>query len=84
MPYAILQKEKVMPPVIDPIKCIACGQCVDVCSEDVYFGSENGKVPLVAYPDVCFHCNCCVQECPVEAINLRIPLPQMLLYRREG
>ena len=73
-----------MPPVIDPEKCTACGTCVDVCSEDVYFGSETGETPRVTYPEVCFHCNCCVQECPSEAISLRIPLPQMLLCKREG
>ena len=73
-----------MPPVIDEIKCTGCGTCVDVCSEDVYFGSEDGKTPVVTHPDVCFHCNCCVEECPVEAIRLRIPLPQMLLYKQGG
>jgi adenylylsulfate reductase, subunit B len=73
-----------MPPVIDREKCTGCGTCVDVCTEDVYFGSEAGATPLVSYPEVCFHCNCCVQECPSEAIRLRIPLPQMLLYKREG
>jgi adenylylsulfate reductase, subunit B len=73
-----------MPPVIDQEKCTGCGTCVDVCSEDVYFGSEEGATPLVSYPEVCFHCNCCVQECPTEAIRLRIPLPQMLLFKKEG
>lgn len=73
-----------MPPVIDQDKCTACGTCVDVCSEDVYFASEPGETPRVTYPDVCFHCNCCVQECPSEAIRLRIPLPEMLLFKREG
>ena len=72
-----------MPPVIDREKCTQCGTCTDVCTEDVYFGSEAGRLPTVAYPEFCFHCNCCVEECPVEAITLRIPLPQMLLYKRE-
>lgn len=73
-----------MPPVIDREKCTACGTCVDVCSEDVYFGSEPGETPQVTYPEVCFHCNCCVQECPSEALRLRIPLPQMLLFKQGG
>jgi adenylylsulfate reductase subunit B len=70
-----------MPPVIDETKCIACGTCADVCAEDVYFGSEDGKVPVPAYPDFCFHCNCCVEECPAQDIHLRVPLPLMLLYK---
>ncbi len=70
-----------MPPRIDETKCIQCGGCVDACAEDVYFGSEPGKTPVVSYPGFCFHCNCCVEECPSQAISLRIPLPEMLLYK---
>lgn len=70
-----------MPPLIDETKCTQCGICVDVCAEDVYFASEPGKIPAVSYPEFCFHCNCCVEECPVQAIHLRIPLPAMLLYK---
>ena len=70
-----------MPPVINEDTCTKCGKCFDICSEDVFFGSEKGTDPVVTYPEFCFHCNCCVDECPVEAIKLRIPLPQMLLYK---
>ncbi|MCS7280639.1 MAG: ferredoxin family protein [Desulfobacterota bacterium] len=73
-----------MPPVIEPELCSACGKCVDVCSEDVYFGSEKDSVPHVAYPEFCFHCRLCVEECPNGAIKLRIPLPLMLSYKRGG
>lgn len=70
-----------MPPLIDETKCSQCGTCVEVCAEDVYFGSEEGETPVVRYGDFCFHCNCCVEECPTQAITLRIPLPQTLLYK---
>jgi adenylylsulfate reductase subunit B len=70
-----------MPPHIDESKCVRCGFCTDVCAEDVYFGSEPGKIPIITYPGFCFHCNCCVEECPAKAIHLRIPLPEMLLYK---
>ena len=74
-----------MPPIIDPAKCTGCGICVDVCSEDVFFGSEKGKMPVVTYPEFCVHFNCCAYECPEEgAIKLRLPLPQMILYRKGG
>jgi adenylylsulfate reductase subunit B len=75
-------KEEIMPPVIDKNKCIVCGKCVDTCTEDIFFGSMNGEVPVITYPEACFHCNCCVGECPVEgAIRLRIPLPMMISYK---
>ena len=71
-----------MPPLIDKYKCTACGICVDVCPQDVYFGSKEGEVPDVTYPEECWHCDACVLECPVEgAVRLRIPLPAMILYR---
>jgi len=71
-----------MPPVIYTDKCTSCGKCVDVCPEDVFFGSKKKKVPVISYPHDCWHCNACVYECPVDgAIRLRIPLPMMVLYK---
>lgn len=71
-----------MPPVIEEGKCIRCGKCVDICSEDVFFGSKKGEIPLVSYPEECWHCNACVLDCAVQgAISLRIPLPMMIVYR---
>ena len=70
-----------MPPIIDPNKCNGCGRCVDICTEDVFFGSKPGEIPVVAYPDECVYFNCCVYECSVPgAIRLRIPLPMTVLY----
>ena len=71
-----------MPPIIDKEKCIDCGICVDVCPQDVYFGSKERETPVVSYPEECWHCDACVLECPVEgAVRLRIPLPAMILYK---
>ncbi|MBI2955513.1 MAG: ferredoxin family protein [Chloroflexi bacterium] len=76
-----------MPPVIDLNECIGCGKCVDVCSEDVFFGTKDfGKSiehkPVVTYPEVCWHCNLCVKACPVAgAIRLRIPLAMSVAYK---
>jgi adenylylsulfate reductase subunit B len=76
-----------MPPEIDYTKCTSCGRCVNVCAEDVFFGTrEFGKnkaeKPIVTYPEACFHCNLCVNECPVPgALKLRIPLTMMIAYK---
>jgi adenylylsulfate reductase subunit B len=71
-----------MPPVINKDKCINCGKCVDVCSEDVFFDSKQGEIPNITYPDECWHCSACVQECPVEgAIRIRIPLPMFMVHK---
>jgi len=71
-----------MPPVIDRSKCSGCGICVDICQMDVFFGSKNNEVPIISFPEECWHCNACVLECPVEGtIKLRIPLPLMVVYK---
>ena len=71
-----------MPPVLNRDICEGCGNCVDICQSDVFFGSRKGEVPSVSYPEECWHCNACVFECPVEgAIRLRIPLPMTILYK---
>ena len=71
-----------MPPVIVSEDCIRCNKCVEICSEDVFYGSKKGEVPKVTYPKECVHFNGCVSVCPVPgAIRLRIPLPMQLVYR---
>lgn len=71
-----------MPPIINKELCKKCGKCVEVCPLDVFYGSEKGQVPVVAYPDECWHENACVQECPVKgAIELRLPLQISVIYK---
>jgi len=72
-----------MPPIIHKEKCIACGVCVNVCPQDVFWGSKKKKTPVITYPDECWHCSSCVLDCPVEgAISLRIPFPMMMTYKQ--
>jgi NAD-dependent dihydropyrimidine dehydrogenase PreA subunit len=74
-----------MPPIIDETKCSHCGICVDMCTEDVFFGSKKKAPPQVTYPNECVYCNACVEECPVEgAIILRLPMPMMLMYKPDS
>lgn len=71
-----------MPPIINRERCTACNRCVDVCPQDVFWGSRKKEIPMISYGEECWHCNACVQECPEEgAVRLRIPLTAMLLYK---
>lgn len=69
-----------MPPIIDKEKCNACGLCADVCPTDVFYVAEKKTVPVVRYPEECWHCNSCVLDCKRSAVELRVPLPAMMLY----
>jgi adenylylsulfate reductase subunit B len=76
-----------MPPEIDFEKCTGCGTCVELCPLDVFFdtkghGKTKGKKPVVSHPEFCWHCNWCVNQCPVEgAVRLRTPLAMFLAYK---
>lgn len=70
-----------MPPVINKEKCQKCGLCAQICCMDVYGPAKAGVYPAVRYPEECWHCRACVMDCPVGAIDLRYPLPMMLLAR---
>jgi NAD-dependent dihydropyrimidine dehydrogenase PreA subunit len=75
-----------MPPEIDYEKCIACGDCRERCSEDVFFSQdsagEQGELrPRVTYPEACYHCYLCASGCPVGAIAIRTPLVMHVPYK---
>ena len=77
-----------MPPIINYETCEACGTCVNICSEDVFFGTKGfgkgkGVKPVITYPDICWHCNNCVNECPTNSITLLIPLSMHIAYREK-
>ena len=69
-----------MPPIINAKKCNACGVCSDICPTDVFYVAEKKTMPIVRYPEECWHCNSCVLDCKQKALSLRIPLPLMMLY----
>ena len=55
--------------------CNGCNNCVEVCQVDLFIPNPlKGKPPIVLFPEECWYCGSCVDECPNDgAINL-IPL----------
>ena len=70
-----------MPAIIDPGKCIRCGTCANICVTDCFAPYEKGELPVVRYPEECWHCRSCVMDCPAGAISLYYPLPISILYK---
>ncbi|MDP6176005.1 MAG: ferredoxin family protein [Rhodospirillales bacterium] len=75
-----------MPPKVDYDKCDGCRICVELCSEDVFFGTpglgaKKESPAVVSHPGLCWHCNWCVDLCPTDAIWLNIPLTMHIPYK---
>ena len=58
--------------------CSGCNLCVDVCPTDVMMPNpRKRKPPIVLYPEECWYCGSCVEECPRPgAISMMHPLSQ--------
>lgn len=56
-------------PVIDPMRCIGCGSCVNACPERTVLGLINHKAELVN-PTYCVGHGACKAACPEDAITL--------------
>ena len=65
--------------------CTGCNTCLEVCRSDVMLPNEvEGRPPLVAYPDECWFCGCCVGHCPSPgAISMNHPLSQRAGWKRK-
>jgi adenylylsulfate reductase subunit B len=71
-PDSVMTKEITMPPVIDHEKCTLCGTCSEHCPLDVIYMGE--KTVDVRYPDECWHCGVCRQDCSEGAVSIDFPL----------
>ena len=68
----------------DPERCVGCNLCVEVCRCDVLMPNpEEGKPPIVLYPDECWFCGCCVDDCPRGANRMHHPLNQKIAWKRK-
>ncbi len=54
--------------IIDFEKCISCGDCVEVCTEEVY-GLED-EVLVVINEENCIECDACAEICEFESITI--------------
>jgi NAD-dependent dihydropyrimidine dehydrogenase PreA subunit len=74
------------PVIFDPDICrTGCKICVDVCQMDVLIPNpETGKPPLRLFPDECWYCGTCVEDCPEPgAIRLNHPLINRVRWKRK-
>ena len=67
---------------IDEELCIGCYNCAGICRvQTILPNPEKGKPPIVAYPDECWYCGCCVESCPTGALQMRLPINQRILFK---
>ncbi|HEY4482306.1 MAG TPA: adenylylsulfate reductase [Candidatus Brocadiaceae bacterium] len=53
-------------------KGLAEARCERICPGDLCYRKENTKA-AIRDQSACWTCACCVKECPVQAIELRLP-----------
>ena len=74
-----------IPVTFDETKCIGCNICVNVCRMDVLAPNPiKGKPPIVVYPDECWFCATCVEDCPMGTNEFHHPLNQIVPWKRKA
>lgn len=78
--------------IFDPEACTGCANlkepmCVKACRTDMLFPNPvKGEPPIVAYPDECCECGCCVHACPKAlkgAIKMNWPVSKSVRWKRK-
>jgi NAD-dependent dihydropyrimidine dehydrogenase PreA subunit len=66
------------PVIFNEEACTGCNACVEVCLMEILEANpENGRPPLVKYPDECAYDGACWMQCPQQekgAIKIVPPL----------
>ena len=60
--------------------CKGCKRCYDICPMDIYEWDKAESLPVIAYPDECWHCGICERECPEVAIDIKTPFHQRFFW----
>ena len=88
--YIPIQAQSIV--TYDPDVCTGCRNlkepmCVKACRNDMLLPNpEKGKPPVVAYPDECCECGCCVHACPYAlkgAITMNWPIAALVRWKRK-
>ena len=53
---------------VDTEKCTGCGECVDICPDEVYELKDEKSVPVNA--EECSGCESCIEVCEQDAITV--------------
>ncbi|MBW1695764.1 MAG: 4Fe-4S binding protein [Deltaproteobacteria bacterium] len=53
---------------VDPEKCTGCGECVEICPEEVYELEDEKSVPVNV--EQCEGCESCLEVCEQDAITV--------------
>jgi NAD-dependent dihydropyrimidine dehydrogenase PreA subunit len=70
---------------INPDICDGCNTCIEACRTGVLVPNpEQGKPPIVLYPDECWFGGCCQAHCPKPgAIKFEHPLFRRVGWKRK-
>lgn len=55
---------------IDPVRCVGCGLCGEVCPFGLPNLADFGKYDI-SHPELCTECSACKRNCPVDAIFMQ-------------
>ena len=65
----------------DQERCVAgCDICIDDCPMDVFYRDEETGKAKAAYPQDCYECLLCEEECPAKAIKISPAVVRKVWY----
>jgi len=78
--YRFLKNLISLKPVINKIKCIKCGECINQCpAKPIGIDwKKSTTFPVYDYHN-CIRCYCCQEVCPKAAIEIKTPLTRKIM-----